>query len=217
MGMDTTIIICCAGMGTRLGIGTTKALVNIKGKPLILHQLEQLNRFDDIRVVVGFQAEKVIDVVKAYRKDIMFAFNYDYQTTGTLSSVAKAMISPREYTIVLGGDMYLHPDDFQTFLGNRHECIGFSRLRSSEPVLIHLDENENVIAFSKNKGEVEWSGLVKYRSSLFSNNYKYVYEMLEPQLPIKGMEVRSIDIDTSEDYEKVVQWINSGYSNLMLS
>lgn len=26
---DITVVICAAGMGTRLGIGTTKALVNI--------------------------------------------------------------------------------------------------------------------------------------------------------------------------------------------
>ena len=29
---NTTIIICCAGMGTRLGIGTTKALIDVGGE-----------------------------------------------------------------------------------------------------------------------------------------------------------------------------------------
>ena len=42
MKNNITIVISCAGKGTRLGIGTTKALVDIEGKPLILHQLEQL-------------------------------------------------------------------------------------------------------------------------------------------------------------------------------
>lgn len=73
--LNTTIVICCAGMGTRLGIGTTKALLDINGKPLILHQLEALRNFDDIRVVVGYQADKVIQVVNSCRKDIMFVFN----------------------------------------------------------------------------------------------------------------------------------------------
>ena len=41
---NTTVIICCAGMGTRLGIGTTKALIDIEGKPLIIRLLEQLNQ-----------------------------------------------------------------------------------------------------------------------------------------------------------------------------
>ena len=47
----TTVIICCAGMGTRLGIGTTKALVDICGVPLIIRQLELLKEFDDIRIL----------------------------------------------------------------------------------------------------------------------------------------------------------------------
>ena len=62
-------------MGTRLGIGTTKALIDIEGKPLILRQLELLKDFDDIRIVVGYQMEKVIEVVNNYRKDILFVFN----------------------------------------------------------------------------------------------------------------------------------------------
>ena len=96
MKSNMTIIISCAGMGTRLGIGTTKALVDVAGKPLIIHQLEQLKDYDDIRVVVGYQAEKVIDVVKNYRDDISFAFNYDYKTTGTAASFSKGMVGARE-------------------------------------------------------------------------------------------------------------------------
>lgn len=217
MNKDTSIIICCAGMGTRLGIGTTKALVKIKDKPLIIHQLEQLNEYDDIRIVVGFQAEKVIDLVNSYRKDVMFAFNYDFRTTGTLKSVEKAIIAPRKYTVVLGGDTFIHPGDFSEFLKAEEACIGYSRLRSSEPILMTLDDKDNVIDFSKKNGQVEWSGLVKFRSSSFSNQYQYVYEMLKPMLPIKSMEIRSIDIDTPEDYEKAVKWAESSYSDVMLS
>lgn len=40
---DVTVIICCAGMGTRLGIGTTKALVDVGGEPLIIRQLKLLD------------------------------------------------------------------------------------------------------------------------------------------------------------------------------
>ena len=79
---DISVVICCAGMGTRLGIGTTKALVKIAGKSIIQRQLEMLDEYDDIRVAVGYQAEKVIKEVKHIRKDVMFAFNNDYRKTG---------------------------------------------------------------------------------------------------------------------------------------
>ena len=39
MSVSKTIVISCAGMGTRLGIGSTKALIDIDGKPLIITNL----------------------------------------------------------------------------------------------------------------------------------------------------------------------------------
>lgn len=65
MGFSRTIIISCAGMGNRLGLGTTKALVEVDGRPLIIRHLEHLKDERDIRVVVGYQAEKVIEAVTA--------------------------------------------------------------------------------------------------------------------------------------------------------
>lgn len=96
---DVTVIICCAGMGTRLGIGTTKALVDVGGEPLIIRQLKLLDAFDDIRVVVGFDAERVINVVKEYRKDIMFVCNYEYEHNGPADSLKKALLGVRKYVI----------------------------------------------------------------------------------------------------------------------
>ena len=58
MGFSRTVIISCAGMGNRLGLGTTKALVEIDGKPLIVRHLEMLRDQSDIRIVVGYQAER---------------------------------------------------------------------------------------------------------------------------------------------------------------
>ena len=39
MSVSKTLVISCAGMGTRLGIGSTKALIDIDGKPLIITNL----------------------------------------------------------------------------------------------------------------------------------------------------------------------------------
>ena len=41
--ISRTVIISCAGMGNRLGLGSTKALVEVEGKPLILRHLEMLD------------------------------------------------------------------------------------------------------------------------------------------------------------------------------
>ena len=73
---EISVVICCLGMGSRLGVGNTKALVVVDGKSIIIRQLEMLDDYDDIRIIVGYQAKKIIDVVNEYRKDIMFGFNY---------------------------------------------------------------------------------------------------------------------------------------------
>ena len=116
MTKNKTIIISCAGMGTRLGIGVTKALVQVEGVPLIIRQLEGLKEYDDVRVVVGYQAEKVIELVKSYRRDIVFCFNYDYKTTGTAASFSKGLLGAREYVVAFDGDLLVNPKDLQDFL-----------------------------------------------------------------------------------------------------
>ena len=57
MGISRTVIISCAGMGNRLGLGTTKALLEVEGEPLIIRHLKMLQDEHDIRIVVGYQAE----------------------------------------------------------------------------------------------------------------------------------------------------------------
>lgn len=206
---DITIIICCAGMGTRLGIGSTKALVNIKEKPLIIHQLELLDQFDDIRIVVGYQAEKVIETVLDYRKDIMIVFNYDYKTTGVAASLSKGLIRCRKYIICMDGDLLLNSNDFSEFIKCDKECIAVSEINSDEPVLIEV-KNGNAVAFN-DKGNYCWSGLAKVESAKLKPMNTHVFEMIAPLFPLEAFVIRSREIDTQDDYERAIKWLESGY------
>lgn len=205
---NTTIIICCAGMGTRLGIGTTKALVNVCDKPIIIRQLELLKNYKDIRIVVGFQAEKVIEIVRKYRNDIMFVFNYDYETTGTAASASKALLGAKEYSIIMDGDLLVNEEDFNKFLTYDNECIAISNITSDEPVLVNVANNK-VVSFVKN-GEYEWPGLVKIKTNRLIKNNNHVYEMFLPLLPLESINVRTREIDTPDDYERAELWMQNG-------
>lgn len=207
---NTTVIIYCAGMGTRLGIGTTKALVDICGKPLIIHQLEQLKEYEDIRVVVGFQAENVIEIVKKYRKDIMFAFNYDYDSTGPAASLCKGLIGAREYIITIDGDLLVNPKDFKLFLDYQGECLTTSTITSDEPVLLTVKDGQ-AIAFLKEDSDSEWPGLAKIKRNRLKKENGYVFEMIRPLLPVNVVNIRARGIDTPEDYEKTIEWVKNGY------
>lgn len=81
-----SIVISCAGIGSRLGLATTKALVEVEGMTVIARQLQALKSVEDIRAVVGYQAGDVIAEVRRYRPDAIFCWNHDYFSTKTGAS-----------------------------------------------------------------------------------------------------------------------------------
>lgn len=208
---NTTVIICCAGMGTRLGIGTTKALVDVNGEPLIIRQLKLLDAFDDIRVVVGFDAERVINVVKEYRKDIMFVCNYEYEHNGPADSLKKALLGARDYVITLDGDSVMNPGDFKQFVEFPNECIAVTENASGETISA-LVQNGMVEALSKKLGNMQWSGITKVQADKLRGTSSHVYEVLTPYLPMTAFPLRLKEINTPKDYENAMEWFVAGMS-----
>ena len=214
MQVSRTVIISCAGMGNRLGLGTTKALVEVEGKPLIMHHLEKLKDENDIRVVVGYQAEKVINVVRKYRKDVVFVFNHNYRETGTGASVALASQYANEYILSLDGDLIIHPDDMKKILECDHEFVSGGIPDTDEPWMLQTykdDGKEFVSAFSKNIGNYEWNGITQMKSAKIKNGQGHVFQLIEPYLPIPFLELRTREIDTVNDYERAVEWVRNNF------
>ena len=214
MQVSRTVIISCAGMGNRLGLGTTKALVEVEGKPLIMHHLEKLKDESDIRVVVGYQAEKVINVVRKYRKDVVFGFNHNYRETGTGASVALASQYANEYILSLDGDLIIHPDDMKKILECDHEFVSGGIPDTDEPWMLQTykdDGKEFVSAFSKNIGNYEWNGITQMKSAKIKNGQGHVFQLIEPYLPIPFLELRTREIDTVNDYERAVEWVRNNF------
>lgn len=210
---NKTIIISCAGMGNRLGMGMPKALVEVDKKPLIIRQLEMLTDYSDVRIVVGYQAEKVIEIVKEYRKDVTFCFNYDYKTTGTGASFSKGLVGAREWVIAFDGDLLVHPDDLKKILEADYECIGGCIPTTDNPVLMYIDNKDMVTGFSREYGQLEWTGLAVLKRDRLVPDTGHVYHMIERVLPIKVMKIRTKEIDTINDYENAVNWIKNGYKD----
>lgn len=207
---NITIIICCAGMGTRLGIGSTKALIDICGKPLIIRQLELMKDYDDVRIVIGYQAGRVIDAVNQFRKDIMYAFNYDYRMTGEAVSLSKALVGLRKYTVIIDGDILMNAVDFSGFMNYPNECLGICAINSDEPIYAIVDEKMDVVGLNEEAGTHEFSCLAKVLSERLQPGNRSVYEMLRPLLPIHSVQLRARDIDTPDDYDRMLRWFNEG-------
>lgn len=218
MGISRTIIICCAGMGNRLGLGTTKALVEIEGKPLIARHLEMLDNEEDVRIVVGYQAESVIEVVRKYRNDALFVFNHNYRKTGTGASVALASHFANEYILSLDGDLLIHPDDMEKLLSCEHEFVSGGMVETDDPWMLQTyEENgrEFVGSFSKNEGNYEWNGITQMKSCKMKRGTGHVFQLIEPYLPVPFMQLRTREIDTENDYERAVNWVKYGFADIV--
>lgn len=214
MAISRTVIISCAGMGNRLGLGTTKALLEIEGKSLIRRHLEMLDSESDIRVVVGYQAEMVMKAVREYRDDILFVFNHDYRNTGTGASVALAAKYANDFILSLDGDLLIHPEDMQNILACEHEFVSGGIIETDDPWMVQTyEENgtEYVSAFSRNMGNYEWNGVTQLKSQKIQNGVGHVFQLIEPYLPVQFMELRTREIDTVNDYEHAAAWVKNGF------
>ena len=94
----------------------------------------------------------------------MYAFNYDYDRTGTLYSMSKAMINPKEYVLIIGGDILVRPVDMEKMLNLNHEFVAYSNVTSKEPVFVHVNEMDEAISFATDIGTREWAGIAKIKS-----------------------------------------------------
>ncbi|MCI8377461.1 MAG: NTP transferase domain-containing protein [Lachnospiraceae bacterium] len=214
MSISRTVVISCAGMGNRLGLGTTKALVEVDGKPLIVRHLELLKEEEDIRVVVGYQAEKVIEVVRKYRNDVIFVFNHDFRTTGTGDSVLLAARHANKYVLSLDGDLLIHPEDMDVLLRQGGEFVSGGEIATDDPWMLQVEGgagNERVVAFSKTEGKYEWNGITQLKSERLEQGSGHVFQLIEPYLPLPFLEVRTREIDTVNDYERAVEWVKNSF------
>lgn len=202
--MQTTksVIISCAGIGSRLGLGTTKALIELEGKTLIHWQLDLFRNVQDIRVVVGFQAAEVVAEVRKYRPDAVFVYNHNYFSTKTGASYFLGARHGCEYSIEVDGDLIIHPEDATRLLALDEEWIAYADKHSEDAVFVNVDSNGNVISFSREDGDFEWTGPCCLKRNRVIYSPDNVYNQLENYLPLKGIKIRACDIDTYRDYER---------------
>lgn len=210
MNQNKTVIISCAGMGTRLGMEIPKALVQINGKPMIIRMLENLDNCKDVRIVVGYKAEEVIKVVNSYRKDIIFVFNHDYMNTGTGASVSLAMKHAKEFVLMIDGDLIIKPEHMEEILSSTSEFVGVCSPSTDDPVLTKIEKN-NVIEFSRKEGQYEWTGVALIKSEHLKEGEGHVFQMLIPLLPLNYKLISVKEVDTINDFKNAEKWVKNRY------
>lgn len=202
-----SVVISCAGIGSRLGLGTTKALINIHGKSMIQRQLEMFEEIDDIRIVVGFGASKVIEEARKYRPDAVFVFNHEYFSTKTGYSYYLGARDGNPFALEYDGDLLVHPEDMKMLLHTDGEWIAYGDKASEDAVYVRVDRAGNVVGFSRGDGAFEWTGPCCMKKEHIRPLAGNVYSQLEPYLPMRGIKIRAYDIDTYADYQRVLETV----------
>ena len=200
-----SIVLSCAGVGSRLGLGQSKVLIDINGEPLIHWHLKMFENFEDIRIVIGFQANDIIKATLEKRRDVIFVYNHNYFDTKTGTSYYLGARHGNEYAIEWDGDLIVHPNDVAMCLEYEGDYVGCSSSMSDDPVYVKCDENYQVVSFSRENGDYEWTG----PASMKKNKIKYtsvnVFNQIEEYLPLPLLKVRAQDIDTYDDYKRALE------------
>ncbi len=200
---EKSVVISCAGIGSRLGLGLTKALVQINGNSLISWQLKLFKDVKDVRIVIGFQGGEIIEEVRKYRDDVIFCYNHRYFETKTGASYYLGARHANHETLEWDGDLLVHPDDVKKLLATSGEFICYADKTSDDAVFVQTNENGDVLCFSREQGDYEWTGPACMSKQHLIYSTQNVFNMFEPYCPMKGIKVRAYDIDTYNDYIRV--------------
>lgn len=200
---EKSVVISCAGIGSRLGLGLTKALVQINGNSLISWQLKLFKDVKDVRIVIGFQGGEIIEEVRKYRDDVIFCYNHRYFETKTGASYYLGARHANHETLEWDGDLLVHPDDVKKLLATSGEFICYADKTSDDAVFVQTNENGDVLCFSREQGDYEWTGPACMNKQHLIYSTQNVFNMFAPYCPMKGIKVRAYDIDTYNDYIRV--------------
>ncbi|GJE13887.1 MULTISPECIES: NTP transferase domain-containing protein [Methylobacterium] len=200
-------VIAAAGVGSRLGHGIPKALIDVCGRLIIEYQLHLLRDVEDVRVVVGYHERAVIAAVRRVRADVIFVRNPAYRHTTTLQSLHLAARDLRgKSVLILDGDTVYGARSFATFLETcreRSSLVSIADEISEDPVYANTAEDADgitVTGFSRTvPSHYEWANLALVPADYLTNDETPVFERLSAFAPLPACRVERLEVDTEKD------------------
>jgi choline kinase len=214
VSVPTTVVVNAAGLGSRMGLNRPKALVEIDGRPLIAWQLAMLDPVEDVRVVLGYRAAAVAEVVFDLRPDATVVLNHEFASTGTAASFLRGAAGAEGPVLSLDCDLVVHPHDLRTFIEDPGPALGVFPRQSIDPVLVQVSQEGGArvaTGFTRDARDEdwEWSGLVslQHASDVADSARGHIFEMVAPLLPLPIRQIRAREVDYEEEIEEMEAWI----------
>lgn len=203
MSLVKHAVIAAAGLGSRLGRGHPKCLLDIRGLTVLERQLRLLADIPDVRVVVGFEELQVIEAARKVRPDIVFVRNAAFRSTTTLQSYAMGATGLTDNCLFMDADILFEPTSFGSFLGicqAEAPLIAVTQAKTTDAVYTELKDGR-VINFSRTEPrELEWANLCWLPPRYCEVGGGAVFERLAYDLPLRHHIIESFEIDTPDDY-----------------
>lgn len=203
-------VIAAAGMGTRIGLGIPKCMINVNGKTILSRLIQTLEQYvDQIQVIVGYREDMVIEYCAKYHRNVVIVRNPDFRSTNTAYSFSKGANTLQGKVLFLDGDLVIEPDSLAHFIQAANQqaiLVGITEAKSENAVYVQgqmsADNLFDLSRFSRtDKGEYEWANVVAGPANLLSGAQSYVYERLEEHLPLKGQTISLSEVDTAADLD----------------
>jgi NDP-sugar pyrophosphorylase family protein len=203
-------VIAAAGMGSRIGLGMPKCMIEINGKTILTRLIETLHKHVSvIHLVVGYREEMVIEYCERNHRDIVLVRNPDFRTTNTAYSFWKGGQHIEGKVLYLDGDLLISPDSLTKFIKVAQEkdiLVGYTDAKSENAVFVHGDmsgPNVEIVDFSREqKSNFEWGNVFSGPSDLMAEATGYVFERLTEHLPLTGCMLELAEVDTTEDLKE---------------
>ncbi|CBL46681.1 Conserved hypothetical protein [gamma proteobacterium HdN1] len=215
-------MIACAGLGSRLGMGMPKCMIEVDGKTLLSRLIETLQPLiPRIHVVVGYREELIIEHCSQHHRDVVIVRNPEFRTTNTAHSLRLGSVGMLRKVLYMDGDLIIEPASLENFVDTAVKIpllIGVTRAKSSQAVFVSTREGddalpESVGAFQRDLATPwEWANVFAGSPDLLVEGTRYVYECIDPCLPAAARALNLHEVDTPEDLEQAKIWMRSRHA-----
>lgn len=204
-------VIAAAGLGSRLGLGMPKAIIEINDKPLLGRLIEALRpHVTNIYVVIGYREELIIKYCAKFHPDVILVRNPSYRSTNTAQSYALAAKHLKGKTLFIDGDILVEPNSIREFFEKAAQVdilVGLTPSASENAVFVEADQSSDtglrVLSFSREiKTEYEWANVVSGPPNLLDGARGYVFEKLVESLPHPAALLTLSEVDTAADLQR---------------
>jgi choline kinase len=200
-------VIAAAGLGSRLGLGQPKCMLELGGVTLLTRMIRMLeSHVSRVHVVVGYREDLIIDHCARHHPHVVLVRNPDFRTTNTAQSLALGARHLPGKCVFLDGDLVINPDSFTAFLDHAAETeilVALCQPNTENAVFVDTEKSSQgltVKGFTReNRTLYEWANVCSGPNTLMSDAENYVFEHLAKRLPLPGHMLELAEIDTSAD------------------